>query len=436
MVSLTLKALEKHSRGIQLPDDIIFYDILTRLPVQSLLRFWCVCKSWCYFLMHKNPSFIDLHLSRSQSRFGATKLLLSAHDGKLHCYYMFLVDLEEGRVSQAVRVANERHRMTRRIFSGNINGLVCWDQPGSRNNNCTYICNPSTRELMKLPMTPQIMNGSDMISPYLSSYLGFDPSSKEFKVLKIQVPRIKYGLYFWIFTLGGNSWRQIHPTLPYGLSDCEFQSLVLLGQCQCLNGALHWLLAYRKVIVVFNLRDEKFGVIPLPNTIICPRTKRIDLLQVDDRLLVLCLYTSVLKYNTEVWTLEDYKNEVWIKDTFSISPTLAWQWQHGTVCAVPTNIPTSLLELDELSGYKKRLVCYDAKHKSFLIVKIPELLERWYPNSVDVGLLALMNMNHSLFPMGQAELDRASSFPNRRVLPLKESDFSNSVAGINQPSLT
>ncbi|XP_057434362.1 F-box/kelch-repeat protein At3g23880-like [Lotus japonicus] len=47
-----------------LPDDVI-REILSFLPVKSLLRFTCVCKSWK--LIISNPQFVKLHLRRSSA---------------------------------------------------------------------------------------------------------------------------------------------------------------------------------------------------------------------------------------------------------------------------------------------------------------------------------------------------------------------------------
>ncbi|KAM3732959.1 hypothetical protein ACB098_11G098100 [Castanea mollissima] len=48
-------------RDIYLPDDLVINNILTRLPVKSVMRFRCVCKSW--YSSIKPSDFIDTHLS-------------------------------------------------------------------------------------------------------------------------------------------------------------------------------------------------------------------------------------------------------------------------------------------------------------------------------------------------------------------------------------
>ncbi|KAI3831578.1 hypothetical protein MKX03_014671, partial [Papaver bracteatum] len=43
---------------VHIADEIIAYNILSRLPMRSILRFRCVCKSWCKLL--KEPIFVAL----------------------------------------------------------------------------------------------------------------------------------------------------------------------------------------------------------------------------------------------------------------------------------------------------------------------------------------------------------------------------------------
>ena len=44
--------------------DELIVEILSRLPVKTLMQFKCVCKSWKTLISH-DPSFVKLHLQRS-----------------------------------------------------------------------------------------------------------------------------------------------------------------------------------------------------------------------------------------------------------------------------------------------------------------------------------------------------------------------------------
>ncbi|CAK9157346.1 unnamed protein product [Ilex paraguariensis] len=390
MGNLPMKILEKHGRAladhdyglrIWIPVDIIFHDILTRLPVKSLLRFQCVCKSWCCFLSRNDPSFIDLHLSRSWSRHDDTKLLISAHGSKLR-QCLLIVDLEGGKFTQALTVTNEANLSD---ISENINGLVCWQHVGlTCRIESTYICNPSTREFMKLPKVPQIKSGGCIISAHVSNHFGFVPSSKEFKVLNIQATERDSETVFWIFTLGGNSWRQIYPGLPFTIGVGKLAMwLTYSKKCVCFNGALHWLLGAMKVIVVFGLRDEKFHLILLPVNCryACAIPNRIVLLHGHLGVLFNIYDNSNFKYKrTEVWTLEDYQNKIWMKDSFTISSIYSCKLWAGIIWPIPKGKILRILNSsseEDAAMDEHRVLWYDPEQNSFLKVQIPKLDEGW-----------------------------------------------------------
>lgn len=68
MGAIILKTSKKRKRSAsnaELPEDIIL-DILLRLPVKSIGRFQCACKSWRATI--SDQSFIRAHLERTASR--------------------------------------------------------------------------------------------------------------------------------------------------------------------------------------------------------------------------------------------------------------------------------------------------------------------------------------------------------------------------------
>ncbi|TVU29930.1 hypothetical protein EJB05_21526, partial [Eragrostis curvula] len=51
--------------SVSLPDDIIFFDVLSRLPVKSLCRFRCVCRAWRAVISDADPAFAAARRSRA-----------------------------------------------------------------------------------------------------------------------------------------------------------------------------------------------------------------------------------------------------------------------------------------------------------------------------------------------------------------------------------
>ncbi|GKB42029.1 F-box associated domain containing protein [Tanacetum coccineum] len=134
-------------------------DILSRLPVKTIIHCKCVCKKW-HFLVSESY-FVKLHLSRSpvgliihhftmqemhNNGLGTLKLVEIEDEvdhPRLYHDPIMNFDLNHGLLSRSVK-------MFEKLPVGSINGLVCLTENGNE-SNITYICNPVTREYMMLP---------------------------------------------------------------------------------------------------------------------------------------------------------------------------------------------------------------------------------------------------------------------------------------------
>ncbi|XP_034218275.1 F-box/kelch-repeat protein At3g06240-like [Prunus dulcis] len=170
----------------------------------------CVCKSW-FSLICRSPSFV------------ATAFLnLRGCDDS----------------------SNKSTTMTNFLFHNenpplSVHGLVC----ASTYDYDFFIFNPTTRESVVLPRHP---NAST------TYHFGFSPLTNEYKV------DLQAGI------LRGGHCRWNHPIfllMAYSSNSCYSRKST--GSV-CLNGAVHWLIQKHKVIVVFDVREETFRVVPLP----------------------------------------------------------------------------------------------------------------------------------------------------------------------------
>ncbi|KAI3961603.1 hypothetical protein MKW92_032797 [Papaver armeniacum] len=302
-----------------LPDDLIVCEILSRLPAKSLMKFKCVCKSW-QLLIEKDRRFIDLHFTRSKSR--STLYILPRtpeYETRRDRESWFLlaelslpsaVELVRGRATFQRQIPlSERDPSTHMLKS--VNGLVCF----ANLKHGVRIYNPSTRE-----STPWIkslikqQHGHEM-PEYITfnewSYFGYNPATKEHKVLSMWYVRKqdKYGngigddeTVCEVLTVGGgkqqNSFRMVDDVLlapPYYLGDSVY-----------VNGSIYWYRAkpnrdesrtdYDRdelSIIEFNCGTEKFREISVPNSItdIC-RFRSTLLMEVDG-----CLALLAMKHN-------------------------------------------------------------------------------------------------------------------------------------------
>ena len=130
-----------------LPDETVL-EILARLPVKSLLRFRCVCKTWDSFIT--NPNFISTHL------------LCYNHDDDGYVIHM----PRSNSLRQICTVASDRTFETISEFRipftlqygypklvGSCNGMLCVNDYWKFAIMDVYLWNPSIRKFKRLPDT-------------------------------------------------------------------------------------------------------------------------------------------------------------------------------------------------------------------------------------------------------------------------------------------
>ncbi|KAK8350326.1 hypothetical protein V6Z12_A06G201600 [Gossypium hirsutum] len=209
--------------SFQVPDEIE-REILSRLPVKSLIRFKNVKKSWRNLI--EDSTFIAMHLNS----YGRNT------DG----FFVY------GCYSYGIELSKSLFDQPRKFIIGSINGLVCLKKLWSfRNVITTY---------------------NDLI---VAIGFGFCHKSNDYKVVKISYRRDSPSseVQVQVYSLNMNSWKTIKMEIP---------SLLALSPLYrgngCFNGAFHWqglkMSPSKKVIktiVWFQFEDEMFGEINLPN---------------------------------------------------------------------------------------------------------------------------------------------------------------------------
>ncbi|KAE8655096.1 Detected protein of confused Function [Hibiscus syriacus] len=131
-------------------------------------------------------------------------------------------------------------------------GLLCCQSVGE---NVYYICNPVTKEWKKLPK-PNLYHGAEaavllVFEPHL---LNFNESYE--LVCAVTFPHHPV-VYFEIYSSRSSSWR-VSDTIC-----CEFDSLELHNGGYYMKGVVYWE-ASSSVILAFDLRNEQYGILPLP----------------------------------------------------------------------------------------------------------------------------------------------------------------------------
>lgn len=247
------RALTDHNGGGVLKGALTDYDdiiceILARLPVKSLMRFRCVCKSWraliagSYFVK-KHFLYQERGISHNTSR------LLFSIDPPQSIDYEALKDLEDDGDGQfanrelefPVRIPD--YSTARKRIVGSCNGLVCVEIEGTG----VVLWNPCTRDFKVLPNPPTKFHSFDFYG------FGYDSTTDDYKVIKghRKVSLIR------VFTLKNGSWMTL----------CNHNAAMCSGQGSLVNGALHWFVPGQPSrILSFDLAEETFEeIVPLPD---------------------------------------------------------------------------------------------------------------------------------------------------------------------------
>ncbi|MFS8013207.1 putative F-box domain-containing protein [Helianthus anomalus] len=342
------------------PEEII-EDILSRIPVKSILRFKSVSKSWLSLI--SGPSFHNLHSAVGPR---TTALFFTARDSSTGTRYFFSGANDGGSVANLMKLDNTVFDAAHK-FAEHLKGLVCFT---SRDSLCgklyAFVFNPTTHKFFKLPDPPVPLRNytdenkcdcwalkSDLVvcqlvpdvllihsnrtcaslivirfvlrfissirlnGTYSDYYLfGFDELSNEHKVLYVDVELFKpTTIEIMIFSFSNYSWRKIEVDLPLGIS--ARHCFIRTGDSVCVNSTIHMMLRNPLQILAFNLTTETFYIVnkhpeAAPDTILTSIFPYAKLVKTNGLLGVACCNPfNVEEWNkVHIWMLQDYEKRI------------------------------------------------------------------------------------------------------------------------------
>ncbi|XP_057516265.1 F-box protein CPR1-like isoform X2 [Amaranthus tricolor] len=306
-----------------LPKEIIT-EILSRLPVKSLLRFTSVCKSW-YFLI-KNPNFAKLHLNQSLISQSNRHLILFHHS-----LYFSQIDLDSNHLSFLKINHPLDHQKT--IVLGSCNGVTCIS---NFSKSEFFLFNPLTKSHRKLPSIPIQDPKDEVIFGF-----GYDSKNDDYKVLRmLEGYNYKTDEIFYneakVYSLNNHSWKTVD-ALPYYLFYKNFYGALV-------NENLHYSVLVEQIldseymsIARFDLQTERFSLMSYPIDIygdIFKSGLMLVLGQLDGCLCLMVNYQTIdlggllplptnevqgpLLKRVDLWVMKEYgKEDSWVR-LFSI----------------------------------------------------------------------------------------------------------------------
>ncbi|XP_030934675.1 F-box/kelch-repeat protein At3g23880-like isoform X1 [Quercus lobata] len=255
---MILRRRTKHD----LPEEIVL-EILARLPVKSLLRFRCVCKTWYSYIT--SPNFISTHL-----------LCYNNHDGGyvIHIHSQ-ICTLASDRTFETISEVRFPFTFQSKYSDlvGSCNGILCITDFVTSKSKDVYLWNPSIRKFKRLPLT--CLNQTQVLNA--AHGFGYDSLNNDYKVVRISWNRTK-----WIpppevevYSLSSDSWKRVvleiswRPNvISYGLNGILAFPFV--------SGHLHWMIEMieegggqerrcTSMILSFDVNSEKFKELPVPD---------------------------------------------------------------------------------------------------------------------------------------------------------------------------
>ncbi|XP_059653429.1 F-box/kelch-repeat protein At3g06240-like [Cornus florida] len=283
-----------------IPNEVMM-EILGRLPVKTLLRARCVCKSWCSLISSDN--FVTFWFNRIThlNNINNTHLLLIKHYNKREEKEHFSLYLDDESITEYDLNLEDRpyaYIYPYLTILGSCNGLVCLIDDMLSLTDLLYLWNPTIRKFVVLP-EPRITFRSHGAYDRALGF-GVDSATNDYKVVRIAY--VSGGPEVDIYSVQEGGWRNISVSGPIPNIKCEASNVYL-------NGAIHWVSGgySRLFIVSFNLGTEVFSEMELPSSLRYIRQSR--------RLSVAVFHDSLCVFHTDSW---EGKSSIWLMKQYGV----------------------------------------------------------------------------------------------------------------------
>ncbi|EYU36586.1 hypothetical protein MIMGU_mgv1a022643mg, partial [Erythranthe guttata] len=190
------KRIKRQSINHEVPEEII-EEILTNLPVKSLIRFKCVSKQWRSVISSK--SFIQEHLKKSM-QFNRQHLIYSSFDTNPNNRSSGGFDYTRQRLRQNTKGCNICPSSICIRIIGSCNGLVLV----TFNFKDIFLWNLSTRKFKSIPTT--YFPKKSLFHKFQYGF-GYDDSTDDYKIVCTSFCAEPYQTK--IYSLKTDSWKRI-----------------------------------------------------------------------------------------------------------------------------------------------------------------------------------------------------------------------------------
>ncbi|OMO85288.1 hypothetical protein COLO4_21674 [Corchorus olitorius] len=252
------------------PKKVVF-QILSYLPVHTVIKCTLVCKSWHSLIT--SSCFIDAHLAKTLAKPLISQPILTRRFTESHKKEDYFLhsngSLDTYQTINKCPLKAEDSNLFTRIV-GTVNGLICLSDDFFGVTNRITLWNPLVRRSLELP-APNVT--SDKVGPFMFALgFGFDAKRNDYKVVKLVYPQRQIGKgkppKVEVFSVKEKGWRMVCGKVV----KCTFTET---GWTQCfLNGRVHWITSEKKtstvesLVLLFDMEDEKFMKMKLPEALV------------------------------------------------------------------------------------------------------------------------------------------------------------------------
>lgn len=228
-------------------------EVLVRLPVKSLARFRCVCKSWNSLI--SSHDFASLHLSRYHNNHDNTHLFTATFtDGGKYQWMLLSSHTYKKITRDDYAILDNRDIMDHfddcYPRGSSVNGLLLLSKLHGMQTE-PMLWNPVIGKTHKLP--------TDCIDSYTRFGFGFSCLRNDYKVVAINPLRQKTSVH--IYSLSTRTWRRIVEYNESIICTVHYDGVLV-------EGTMHFLpvSSLRDVnhMVMFDVNAEVFSYIELP----------------------------------------------------------------------------------------------------------------------------------------------------------------------------
>ncbi|GAB2298408.1 hypothetical protein Dimus_032473 [Dionaea muscipula] len=279
----TLRKRARQNANLFIHEEVLV-EILARLPVRSLLRFKCVCKTW--FSLIGSEYFVDKHVSARSMMFkdyNFENLLVDYHqnpdlNNDMRCLQFSAVDFDTSIVHRKFKIVSPSPKYSDDnygfvhpvcLFVGSCNGIVCLlvhDMVEIRLQQSLLLWNPATSEVKALqPKTKMQIHVLGF---------GFDRKMNDYKVVCIHGLFMAKVQHVSVYSSRSDSWKSLEVNCGLGYPRYmisfdwahayRFNPFVVISTTNSGGTMLNWLGGHRRMVISFDLSEEAVVLTPMP----------------------------------------------------------------------------------------------------------------------------------------------------------------------------